>query len=155
MSCKHRVRFLPVAVAAMAVSGCSLLNPYASDFSCPKGDPGKCQSIRRSYEDSFGRPEDGQAVEKVAKKGGETGKGCEKLKGGCPPTADTVETTYREQLLERFRELLEIPQPPVVAPAQTMRILILPYRGTDGELFMGRYIYVFTEGPRWVLEDIR
>ena len=151
---KYSVRFLSGAAVVVAVSGCSILNPYASDFSCPKGDPGKCQSIRKSYEESFGPSEDGQAVEKVGK-AEEARKGCERIKGGCPPTAGSVEVTYREQLLERFRELLEIPEPPVVAPAQTMRILILPYRGTDGELFMGRYIYVFTEGPRWVLEDIR
>ena len=151
---KYRVRFLSVAVAVMTVSGCSILNPYASDFSCPKGALGKCQSIRKSYEESFGPPEDSQAVERVGK-ADEARKACEKVKGGCPPTADSVETTYQEQLLERFRELLEIPEPPVVAPPQTMRILILPYRGTDGELFMGRYIYVFTEEPRWVLEDIR
>jgi hypothetical protein len=75
---KDPVQFLSVAVAVMAVSACSILNPYSSDFSCPKGDPGKCQSVRRSYEESFGPPEEGQAVEKVGK-ADETRKGCEKL----------------------------------------------------------------------------
>jgi conjugal transfer pilus assembly protein TraV len=154
MFCKRAVEFSWVAFAVMAFSACSILNPYSSDFSCPKGDPGKCQSMRRSYEESFGPPKDGAAAVKGGK-GEKARKAGEGANGASPPVADPVETTYREQLLERFRELLEVPEPPVVAPAETMRILILPYRGSDGELFMGRYIYVFTEGPRWVLEDVR
>ena len=130
-----------------ALSACSILNPYASEFSCPKGDPGKCQSIQKNYEESFGPASDG-----LEESDAET---CDGEKAGAPSTVGEVETTYREQLLARFGELLESPEAPVVMPPQTMRILILPYRGKDGELFMGRYVYVFTEGPRWVLEDIR
>jgi conjugal transfer pilus assembly protein TraV len=32
-----------------------------------------------------------------------------------------------------------------------MRVLLLPYKGEGGELFMPRYVYFMADDPRWIM----
>jgi conjugal transfer pilus assembly protein TraV len=106
------------------------LNPYASDFNCPDTDPGKCVSVRTAYEESKG------IVPTAAAAGSGDGR-----------------DLYREALYSRFAGLLREPETPMVVPPRVMRVLLLPYRGAEGELYMLRYAYLFVEEPRWILGD--
>ena len=35
-----------------------------------------------------------------------------------------------------------------------LRVLLLPYRGANEELFMARHVYIKVEEARWVLTDL-
>jgi conjugal transfer pilus assembly protein TraV len=106
------------------------LNPSPSDFNCPDTDPGKCDSVRTAYEESKG------IVPPAAAAGSGDGR-----------------DLYREALYSRFAGLLREPETPMVVPPRVMRVLLLPYRGAEGELYMLRYAYLFVEEPRWILGD--
>lgn len=44
-----------LALAGMLLmSGCALLNPYESSFSCPESYNGKCVSVQTAYSESSG-----------------------------------------------------------------------------------------------------
>jgi conjugal transfer pilus assembly protein TraV len=34
-----------------------------------------------------------------------------------------------------------------------MRVLTLPYKGDENELYMLRYVYIIVDGPKWVMGD--
>jgi len=135
-------------VTVIFLSGCSAaLNPYASEFSCPETEKGKCVAVKTAYEESLNplvKPEMGA-------KEGEC-KDCREEKspasGQTPP-----ESEYREALYKRMTGLLKEPETPMVVPPQVMRVLLLPYRGEGGELFMARYAYFFLDRPEWILGD--
>ncbi len=42
-----------VFLSAVFMSGCSMLNPFASNFKCPNMVDGKCQPISQSYKNSL------------------------------------------------------------------------------------------------------
>ena len=63
---------LYLIVATGFLCGCSMINPYQSEFSCPDTFKGKCASVREVYmEDASGRPqskvEENKAENPVAK----------------------------------------------------------------------------------------
>ena len=122
------MRRLLLLMLCLPLGGC--LNPYASDFNCPDTDPGKCVSVNAAYEESKG-------MVTVATAEG-TGDGRD---------------LYREALYGRFAGLLRQPETPLVVPPRVMRVLLLPYQGAEGELYMLRYAYLFVEEPRWILGD--
>ncbi len=153
-----------LALAGMLLmSGCALLNPYESNFSCPESYNGKCVSVQTAYSESSG----GVAKTKDA--------GSDQLHENCEPESDnfgactesrkeSVGTTpaskengaltkYRAALFDKFTGLLKEPVTPVVAPPKTMRVLLLPYTGQDNEFYMLRYVYFFVDEPRWLLGD--
>lgn len=111
----------------LLVSGCS---PYASKFQCPDTDPGKCVPVEQAYLESKGtwRPERGSELE---------------------PALDA----YRSAFFSRVAGLLEEPVAPLVVPPKVMRMLLLPYRGADNELYMPRYTYFFVDEARFVLGE--
>lgn len=130
------------------LGGCSaVLNPYASEFSCPETDKGKCVAVKTAYDESLNplvKPEPGEKKEEC--------KDCGKEKAAVPGAAGE-ETEYREALFRRLAGLLKEPETPMVAPPQVMRVLLLPYRGDGGELFMARYAYIFLDRSKWILGD--
>jgi len=132
---------------AFALCGCSaVLNPYQSSFNCPETDKGKCVSVQKAYGESLNplvRPE---SEERDCK-----GLDCGKDKPTDPGTA-REESEYRGALFKRLSGLLNEPETPMVAPPQVMRVLLLPYKGDGGELFMPRYAYFFLDRPQWILD---
>jgi conjugal transfer pilus assembly protein TraV len=107
--------------------------PYASDFKCPQMEVGKCVSVSEAYIDS--------------KAGKTVGNNLTPTSGNDPRNA------YRDALFGRFAGLLKDPDPPMIAPPKTMRVLMLPYRGKENELFMPRYTYVLIGQPSWILAE--
>lgn len=124
-------------IKALAVVGFTLLStgclPYASDFKCPQMEDGKCVSVTEAYIDS----KDGKTSESNP-----TG-----TSGNDPRNA------YRDALFGRFAGLLKDPETPMITPPKTMRVLMLPYRGKENELFMPRYAYVLIGQPSWILAE--
>jgi conjugal transfer pilus assembly protein TraV len=47
--------------------------------------------------------------------------------------------------------MLKEPNTPLLAAPQVMRVLVLPYRGDQNELYMMRYVYLLTDDPKWVM----
>ena len=133
---------------AITLCGCSaVLNPYQSGFNCPGSDKGKCVSVQKAYSDSLNplvKPEPGAGE-------GEC-QDCGKDKPADPGTT-REEAEYRGALFKRLAGLLGEPETPLVAPPQVMRVLLLPYKGEGGELFMPRYAYFFLDRPQWILDN--
>ena len=124
-----------------------MLNPYASEFNCPETEKGKCVAVQKAYDES---------LNPLVKHEPGTGNGecrdCKEEKA--PPSGSgSPEAEYREALYRRMTGLLKEPETPMVTPPQVMRVLLLPYRGEGGELFMARYAYFFLDRPEWILGD--
>jgi conjugal transfer pilus assembly protein TraV len=51
-------------------------------------------------------------------------------------------------------DLLENPDAPMLNPPKILRVLVLPYKGDNNELFMTRYAYIEIEKAQWILTDI-
>jgi len=153
-----------LALAGMLLmSGCALLNPYESNFSCPESYNGKCVSVQTAYSESSGgaaRTKDVAADQPQENCGSES-----ENHGACTETRNELAdsklpskengalTKYRAALFDKFTGLLKEPVTPVVAPPKTMRVLLLPYTGQDNEFYMLRYVYFFVDEPRWLLGD--
>ena len=41
-----------IVIGMLTMSGCALLNPYESSFSCPETSNGKCVSVQTAYSES-------------------------------------------------------------------------------------------------------
>jgi conjugal transfer pilus assembly protein TraV len=117
----------------MLLSGCGpVLNPYDEDFKCQaKDDAGECIDTPTAYQKAR------------------------------YPKANVVpgpaETTLKELQDNRYKlvtELLQEETKPLLQPPKILRVLLLPYKGEDEELFMSRYVYLKIEDSQWVLTDI-
>jgi len=154
-----RIRIIALSIITLfAVSGIgcsSILNPYSSDFTCPKTENGKCVDIETAHEESLA---------KTGKKNSETskplcdGKDCgDKDKSGRnkgkDDKASTPDIAYQDELHRKLADLLAQPTTPIVAPPAVMRVLMLPYKGDENELYMLRYVYIIVDGPKWVMGD--
>lgn len=152
-----------IMVAMVAVSaGCSIMNPYDSEFPCKGGFAGKCTSVRDAHLESLAGL-DGGVKERNNPPPCE-GEDCQarKFKDQAPADGDALlhntdpksaEGAYKESLYKRLDNLLQEPKMPVVSPPKVMRILMLPYKGQEGEFYMMRHLYFFVDEPRWVLGD--
>ena len=136
-------RYSMSAFAALLLCGCSaVLNPYQSSFNCPETENGKCVSVQTAYRES---------LNPLVKSEGEDCRDCGKRTPE-EMAASSEEKGYRAALLSRLTGLLKEPETPMVAPPQVMRVLLLPYKGDGGELFMPRYAYLFVDRPTWILD---
>ncbi|MHB8057075.1 MAG: TraV family lipoprotein [Desulfuromonadaceae bacterium] len=144
------------------MSGCALLNPYESSFSCPESSKGKCVSVQTAYSESTSGafPVKETQVDHATEECGPesiTPGSC--IDGKKEVTSNPLSkengtyNRYRTALFDKFSGLLKEPVSPVVAPPKTMRVLLLPYTGQDNEFYMLRYVYFFVDEPRWLLGD--
>ena len=134
-------------IAVLTICGCSAaLNPYQSSFNCPETEKGKCVSVQKAYGESLNPLVKPESEEKDCK-GRDCGK--ETIPASGTPRE---ESEYRGALFKRLSGLLNEPETPMVAPPQVMRVLLLPYKGDGGELFMPRYAYFFLDRPQWILD---
>ncbi|MDK9707628.1 MAG: type IV conjugative transfer system lipoprotein TraV [Desulforhopalus sp.] len=142
------------------LSGCGgllgeLVNPYEENFKCrTRDDAGKCIDTSSAYKEARFPDVDNA---------GETS--CTNVSGDtipCPPatTADSGIRTNINQLTaqnSRYKaltELMQEPDKPMLEPPKIMRVLMLPYKGENDELFMTRYVYLKLKESGWVLTDI-
>lgn len=120
---------------ALLLTGCGpVLNPYNEDFKCrAKDDAGECIDTPTAYQKAR-YPKTETAV-----------------------TLDPAETAQHELQENRYKivsELLKEETKPLLQPPKILRVLLLPYKGEDEELFMSRYVYLKIEDSQWVLTDL-
>lgn len=151
-----------IVIGMLTMSGCALLNPYESSFSCPETSNGKCVSVQMAYSESAkgtGKSTAATAdpIEENCSPDAASAEACANREKGIKLNSASKDTgtynQYRTALFDKFSGLLKEPVTPVVAPPKTMRVLLLPYTGQDNEFYMLRYVYFFVDEPRWLLGD--
>lgn len=137
---KHYKSFLiGTAIAfAFSVSGCAPLknaiNPYEENFKCrAPDDEGECIDTPSAYKKAR-YPDPEIDVNEL--------------------TVDDGRLTVQGQRYKTLAGLLEQPKKPLLQPPKILRVLLLPYKGENEELFMTRYIYVKIEDSKWILTDL-
>ncbi len=172
------IKYLTLILLGFISSGCAtILNPYNEEFSCPETYNGKCVSITEAYEESSSgetrqpakdikpkQPVNGfdcdydfeeDCYEPTVPKKPHTENNQETLADPQMQEPRTAEEEYRQALYGKLSRLLKEPTAPMVAQPKVMRVLVLPYKGDDNALYMYRYVYIFTEPPRWILDEIQ
>ena len=134
---KHYKLLLLFGCLALLSNGCApmndAINPYNETFKCRTvEDTGECIDTPTAYK-------------KARYPDLETEGYIEDNPGGL---------TAQEQRYKTLTRLLEKPKKPLLQPPKILRVLLLPYKGENEELFMTRYVYVKIEDSRWILTDL-
>ena len=119
----------------LCVSGCAgvknAVNPYEENFRCKaKDSEGKCLDTPTAYKEA--RLPDGQVSE----------------------NSNASQIEAQNSRYKALTDLLEAPETPVLNPPKILRVLLLPYKGENNELFMTRYAYLEIEPSQWVLTEV-
>ncbi|HBG19764.1 MAG TPA: hypothetical protein DDY32_10965 [Desulfobulbaceae bacterium] len=138
-----------IVCSALLLAGCGpVLNPYEEHFKCKTpGDDGKCIDTPTAYLEAR------YTEEKVSNKSTGDCKDCDKT-----ATRENPAVLHKDIQDARYRiltELLHEPEKPLLQPPKILRVLLLPYEGDKGELFMTRYVYVQVEDAKWLLTEQR
>jgi len=144
-----------ICASALPLYACaSLFSAYDSDFSCKNSDHGGCAHPLEAYEQA--------RTEKVpifaatpglaASGGGDKHLEHDSLDLG-RATQSSDYQSYQDASYSELGALIAAPQTPVLAPAKTVRTLILPYTDprSSERLYMPRYVYSVLENARFVL----
>ncbi|WP_319587931.1 TraV family lipoprotein [uncultured Desulfobulbus sp.] len=131
------MRIIAYLAALVLVSGCAgvkdAVNPYEENFRCKARDSeGKCLDTPTAYKEA--RLPDNQGIE-----------------------TNSINISQIEAQNSRYKaltDLLEAPETPVLNPPKILRVLLLPYRGENNELFMTRYAYLEIEPSQWALTEV-
>ena len=120
----------------LCISGCAgvkdAVNPYEENFRCKaKDSDGKCLDTPTAYKEA--RLPGGQLSE---------------------ATPNTSQIEAQNSRYKALTDLLEAPETPVLNPPKILRVLLLPYKGENNELFMTRYAYLEIEPSQWVLTEV-
>ena len=129
-------RILACLTVLALVSGCAgvkdAVNPYEENFRCKaKDSDGKCLDTPTAYREAL--LPDGQVSE---------------------ATSNTSQIEAQNSRYKALTDLLEAPETPVLNPPKILRVLLLPYKGENNELFMTRYAYLEIEPSQWVLTEV-
>jgi len=134
---KHAMKKMIAGLMVLAlVSGCAgvkdAVNPYEENFRCKaKDSEGKCVDTPGAYREA--RLPEGQLNE---------------------TSTDTTQAEARNSRYKAVLDLLEAPDPPMLKPPKILRVLLLPYKGENNELFMTRYAYLEIEPAQWTLTEV-
>lgn len=140
---------LPLLILSACAPMQNAVNPYEEDFKCrAKDDTGKCIDTPSAYQearfpeagdpsDCPNCPENSESINPAAPEPRNAGR------------IDAQSSRYRV-----LTELLEEPDKPMLEPPKIMRVLMLPYKGEQDELFMPRYVYLKLRDSQWILTDI-
>lgn len=109
------------------------INPYEENFKCrAKDDTGKCVDTPTAYKEAR-----------------------------YPEVIDdelNPENMQKQEIQDsRYKILIGLLQEvekPMLQPPKILRVLLLPYKGEEGELFMTRYVYMQIEDAQWILTDV-
>ncbi len=129
-------KLLASILILLCVSGCAgvkdAVNPYEENFRCKaKDSEGKCLDTPTAYKEA--RFPDGQVSEAAS---------------------NTSQVEAQNSRYKALTDLLEAPETPVLNPPKILRVLLLPYKGENNELFMTRYAYLEIEPSQWVLTEV-
>lgn len=132
-------------LSSLLLSGCGpILNPYEEHFKrkAPAED-GKCLDTPSAYlEARYPEPAPGSD---------ETCPDC--IKGAMAPTTLLSTIPAQDARYRLLADLLIEPEKPLLRPPKILRVLMLPYEGEGGELFMTRYVYLQVENGKWLLTE--
>jgi conjugal transfer pilus assembly protein TraV len=138
------------------LSGCGgvgrIVNPYEENFKCrTRDDAGKCISTPSAYKEARFPDTDHASETSCTNTNGDT--------VPCPPATTTDASNINQLTAQNSRyktltALLTEPDKPMLEPPGIMRVLMLPYKGENDELFMTRYVYLKLRESQWVLTDI-
>ncbi|MEM4620938.1 MAG: TraV family lipoprotein [Desulfurococcaceae archaeon] len=122
----------------------TVMNPYHGEFTCPQAEKGKCVGVGEAYREAL---QEGRA--------NGTGNYTFSLleKESLEEELVRERELLRKQIFEKMSGVLRDPQTPILLNPQVVRILILPY-AQGKTLYMGRYVYVVLEEPRWLLDTL-
>ncbi len=137
-----------ILAAFMSFEGC-FLNPYKSDFQCPKTETGECVSVQSAYDKSVddGRNKnEGSSMKDLMNDAGNP---------KAPQPKKSTIGLYQDALYSKMAGLLSDPVTPMIAPPNVLRVLIFPYRGDGNRLFMPRFAYIMLEDPQWILDEMK
>lgn len=145
----------PLLLLLLFLSGCGgvgrVVNPYEENFKCrTRDDAGKCISTSSAYQEARFPDVDNASETSCTNTNGDT--------VPCPPaTTDASninQLTAQNSRYKALTALLTEPDKPMLEPPRIMRVLMLPYKGENDELFMTRYVYLKLKESGWVLTDI-
>jgi conjugal transfer pilus assembly protein TraV len=110
------------------------INPYEENFKCKtKDDAGECIDTPTAYKNArYPEPESSAEQDVV----------------------DETKQIIQDNRYKILTDLLEEPERPMLKPPKILRVLLLPYKGEDDELFMTRYVYLKIEDSKWILTDL-
>jgi conjugal transfer pilus assembly protein TraV len=163
-----------ISTVVSTTTGCSLLNLGEEDYACPGKSKGvSCASTREMYQatnnGSVPKPVSKQEVEEMAKKGEHvsTVKGVQDdkvvLMQQANVAGENTSTTIQyndsgasveQQITDNYVAPALPKKPiPIRTPSVVMRILVLPWQDSAGDLNVSGYIYTEIEPRRWVIGD--
>ena len=121
------------------LSGC-FLNPYSSNFRCPKTENGQCVSVSAAYDQSLknGKPSDSDKSSDSEKK---------------DKSNSSEKDTYQRDLFRKLAGMIKEPTTPLVVPPTAMRGLALSFVGDENELYSYQYVFFFVDKPSWIFGD--
>ena len=128
------------------LSACaSTFSSYDSEFSCKNSDHGGCEHPMTAYKKALSQ-------RNYAGKDGQ-GSVTASPSGDVFVGSATGYEGYRSAVYSKLQTLIEKPATPIVAPAKTVRTLILPYADPKKKqrLYMERFIFTVVEQPQFVL----
>lgn len=133
---KHCKIFVLLTMAAILLSACGTMkdaiNPYNENFKCrAPEDDGECIDTPTAYKKA-------RYPEIVSDEYPVNG----------------LQQEVQDNRYKILAELLQEPKKPMLQPPKILRVLLLPYKGENEELFMTRYIYVKIEDSKWILTDL-
>jgi conjugal transfer pilus assembly protein TraV len=131
----QRNNVILAVLAALCLSGC-WLNPYSSEFNCPKTANGKCISVSDAYTESLKNDPQGKTTT-----------------GPDQAAKGAAFSVYEEELFRKMTAMIKEPATPIVNPGTVLRGLVLYYSGEERELYSHRYVFFFVDEPRFVLGD--
>ncbi len=135
MSRYYTILFYILILSVVAACGPlqETINPYEENFKCRARDnEGKCVDTPTAYKEA-------RYPEVIAEE------------------VNPVDNPQQEVQGSRYKILVGLLQEatkPMLQPPKILRVLLLPYKGEDDELFMTRYVYVKIEDSKWILTDL-
>ncbi|MGB3224933.1 MAG: type IV conjugative transfer system lipoprotein TraV [Desulforhopalus sp.] len=155
MKSQYVIPPLLLLLPLLLLSGCGgvgrIVNPYEENFKCrTRDDAGKCISTPSAYKEARFPDADNASETSCTNANGDT--------IACPPATPDAsnihQLTAQNSRYKALTELLAEPDKPMLEPPKIMRVLMLPYKGENDELFMTRYVYLKLKESQWVLTDI-
>jgi len=146
-----RALLLPAALTGCTTLG-SIMSPYSERFDCKNKDHGQCIHPDQAYQDAVaGRPSRSDPAvtnDRKILKGDHPARPGRGTSGAPDPYEG-----YRASVYHELKGLIDAPVTPMLAPARTVRTLILPYadRQRPDRLYMPRYVYSIVDRPAWVV----
>lgn len=154
------IKPVSLILAALALSGCSVL-PYDNDFACKLKDSyGKCINSFDAYEEAVTGVDKGRAIgEEGVVEGKKEGAAASNAAASTAAVSSNVSEyeNYRARVYKQLAAMIDEPETPMVKPPKTVRTLILSYSpSTDRRVaYMPRYVYSMLEDSSFVMTDYK